>query len=366
MSAASIVARWPALQGGLLAAVSAVLFGLTTPLLKVAGEGVGPFATAALLYAGAAAVAWLTRAGERHEARVQRTDTPRLLLMALLGAVVGPVALAWGLQHSTATSASLLLTLEAVCTIGFARWLYGEMLDARVWAAVGLLLLGGVVLVAEQGLVDRVQGLGLAAVALATAAWGLDNALSRGVADRDPAQVVGIKAGLGALATAVLASLAGEVVPGAATVGSLLLLGAVGYGLSLRLYLLAQRRIGAARTGSVFAFAPFLGAAAAVMAGERSATLSMGVAAGLMLLGVVLHLAERHDHAHGHEAMDHEHAHDHADGHHLHTHDPMPTAPHSHWHRHEPQRHQHAHVPDLHHQHTHPHPPAPARDPDEA
>jgi drug/metabolite transporter (DMT)-like permease len=347
------IARWPALQGGLLAALSAVLFGLTTPLLKLAGQGVGPFTTAALLYAGAAAVAWATRAPVRQEARVQHADAPRLGLMALLGAVVGPVALAWGLQHTTATSASLLLTLEAVCTIAFARWLYGEMLGRRVWAAVALLLLGGAVLVVDQGPQDRLQGLGLAAVALATAAWGLDNALSRGVADRDPAQVVGIKASLGALATVALAAWAGEAVPDGATAGALLALGAVGYGFSLRFYLLAQRRIGAARTGSVFAFAPFLGAAAAVLAGERAATVGMGVAAGLMLVGVVLHLAERHEHAHTHEAMEHEHAHVHDDGHHLHTHDPMPTQAHSHPHRHEPMQHSHAHVPDIHHQHRH-------------
>lgn len=352
------IARWPALQGGLLAALSAVLFGLTTPLLKLAGQGVGPFTTAALLYAGAAAVAWTTRAPARQEAQVRRQDAPRLGLMALLGAVVGPVALAWGLQHSTATSASLMLTLEAVCTIAFARWLYGEVLDARVWSAVGLLLLGGAVLVVEQGSVDRLQGLGLAAVALATAAWGLDNALSRAVADRDPSQVVGIKAGLGALATVALAALANETWPEGTTAGALLALGAVGYGLSLRLYLLAQRRIGAARTGSVFAFAPFLGAAAAVLGGERAATMGLGVAAGLMLLGVVLHLAERHEHGHSHEAMEHEHAHGHSDGHHHHSHEPgrepLAGEVHSHWHRHEPQHHCHPHVPDLHHLHRHP------------
>ena len=36
----------------------------------------------------------------------------------------------------------------------------------------------------------------------------------------------------------------------------LLVIGATGYGLSLRFYLLAQRAFGAARTGFVFAFAP--------------------------------------------------------------------------------------------------------------
>ena len=48
------------------------------------------------------------------EARLQRSDAPRLLLMAAFGAVLGPVALAWGLQHTSGASASLMLTLEAL------------------------------------------------------------------------------------------------------------------------------------------------------------------------------------------------------------------------------------------------------------
>jgi hypothetical protein len=46
------------------------------------------------------------------EARLQRADLPRLLAMAGFGAVDGPVALAWGLQHTSGTSASLMLALK--------------------------------------------------------------------------------------------------------------------------------------------------------------------------------------------------------------------------------------------------------------
>ena len=46
----------PALRGGLLALLAALLFGLSTPLVQHFGRGLGAFATAALLYAGAALV----------------------------------------------------------------------------------------------------------------------------------------------------------------------------------------------------------------------------------------------------------------------------------------------------------------------
>ena len=135
--------------------------------------------------------------------------------------------------------------------------------------------------------------------------------------------------------------------------GALLAVGATGYGLSLRLYLLAQREFGAGRTGSVFAFAPFIGALGALAFGDRSATWMMAGGGVLMLIGVVLHLAESHGHAHDHDALEHEHAHTHDDGHHLHLHDDMPTGKHSHWHHHAPTRHTHPHVPDAHHLHPH-------------
>ena len=343
----------PAPNGGLLALLAAALFGVSTPLVQQLGQGLGPFTTAALLYAGAAAVGALLRQRVEQEASVMRSDWRRLLAVAFFGAVIGPVAMAWGLQRTSGTGASLMLTLEALFTATLAWRLYGETMDGRVWAAMLMLLAGGVLLVLDQGLSGGGQLLGLLAVLLATAAWGMDNTLSRALAERDPGQVVFIKAALGSTATLCLALLAGEPLPGMWPSLGLLAVGATGYGLSLRFYLLAQRAFGAARTGSVFAFAPFIGAVLAFALGDRSAGWGMAAGGLLMLLGVVVHLAESHGHEHEHEELTHEHAHRHDDGHHEHRHNPMPDGTHSHAHRHPPVRHVHAHVPDAHHTHKH-------------
>jgi len=343
----------PAIRGGLLALLAAALFGVSTPLVQQFGVGLGAFSTAALLYAGAAAVGLLSRQRVEREARLQRSDLPRLLAMAGFGAVVGPVALAWGLQNTSGTSASLMLTLEALFTAVLAWRLYRETMDGRVWTAMALLLAGGMVLVLDQGRSGGAQLWGLLAVLLATAAWGVDNTLSRALAERDPSQVVLAKAALGSAATLMLALVFGEPLPSPAAALALFAVGASGYGLSLRFYLLAQRAFGAARTGSVFAFAPFIGAAVALALGDRSASGLMALGSGLMLAGVLLHLAESHGHEHEHEALEHEHAHRHDDGHHGHAHAPMPAGSHSHRHRHETLRHAHPHVPDAHHGHRH-------------
>jgi len=345
--------RWPALRGGLIALLAAVLFGISTPLVQRWGAGLGSFTTAGLLYAGAALVGLLLRQPVEREARVRRADLPRLAWMALFGAGIGPVALAWGLQHTSGTSASLMLTLEAVFTALLARWWYHESLDRRVRLALGLLTLGGVALVLDRAQGGGGQWLGLLAVLLATAAWGMDNTLSRALAERDPGQVVMLKGLLGALATLGLALALGEGWPRFGPALALLGVGATGYGLSLRFYLLAQRAFGAARTGSVFAFAPFVGAVLAWALGAQAGSLWLAAGATLMLAGILLHLAERHDHLHQHEALVHEHAHTHDDGHHDHSHEPMPQGPHSHPHRHAAVQHAHEHVPDEHHRHRH-------------
>jgi len=158
---------------------------------------------------------------------------------------------------------------------------------------------------------------------------------------------------MGALLSVAIALGFGETAPPYAVALGLIATGGLGYGVSLRCYLLAQRRIGAARTGSIFATAPFVGALAAWLTGQGEIDRSTVLAGCLVALGLYLQLRETHGHEHAHDAMDHEHAHRHDDGHHAHAHDPPVTGEHSHPHRHTPLRHTHPHGQDLHHRHGH-------------
>jgi drug/metabolite transporter (DMT)-like permease len=215
-----------------------------------------------------------------------------------------------------------------------------------------LLSCGGILLVFDRAENGTMQVLGLLAVMGATISWGIDNTLSRGLADFDPGQVILGKSALGAICSFLIALATKEMELSLNSGISLFLIGATGYGLSLRFYLLAQRTFGAARTGSVFATSPFIGAIIALGLGERGFSFWLLGGATLMLAGVVLHLTEKHEHEHLHKALEHEHAHSHDDGHHTHTHNLQPKV-HSHLHIHEPIQHSHPHTPDLHHIHPH-------------
>lgn len=333
----------------MLASLAALAFGATIPLIKVLSQGSGAFATACLLYLGAA----LMSVGRTTlESRVTQAHLGRLALVAVLGAVVAPTLLAWGLQRSGAAEASLCLNFEALFTVGLARLLFREPVGRRVLLAALLMFLGGLVVVLAPSALHQ-GGIGLLAVVAATLAWAADNTLTRPLAELDPRAVVRVKAGFGAILALVLSLLLGEPRPPVRGLLGLLAVGAVGYGLSLRLYLRAQRQLGAARTGSVFALAPFIGALLAPLAGETGEPVRLLLAGALFLVGVWLHATEEHRHPHRHAADQHEHPHRHDDGHHEHPHDPPFLGEHSHPHRHAALDHEHSHGGDAHHTHDH-------------
>jgi hypothetical protein len=128
--------------------------------------------------------------------------------------------------------------------------------------------------------------------------------------------------------------------------------GAASYGLSLLLYLRAQRVLGAARQAALFAIAPFAGAVGSMaLLGDQPSALDIAAAA-LMAAGVMGLVRARHAHPHTHEPIEHDHLHVH-DEHHQHAHAQVVAGPHSHPHRHDALTHTHAHVSDVHHHHRH-------------
>jgi drug/metabolite transporter (DMT)-like permease len=277
-------------RGALAAAAAAACFGVTVPLVQRFGRGVGPWSTAALLYAGAALAAGVGTRESRSAAQL-RHHAARIVTIALLGAAAAPALLAMGLKRIDGASASLLLGFEAVFTVMFSRALYREAITKRLALAVGLMLAGGVVLVRPTFAAPRsTAGAGL--VLLAVLCWAADSALMRPLSELPWAGVVRAKSLVGVAAALVMALIMRETLPGALAAVGLVACGALGYGIGLRLYLAAQQRIGAARTASVFSVAPFFGAVVALALGERGDLTSLACAGVLLALGVAVQTTE--------------------------------------------------------------------------
>jgi len=334
------------------ALAAAALFGASTPAAKLLVGAMHPVLLAGLLYAGSGVglSAWiLVRKGGA--LGLPRPDWPWLAAAVLAGGMVGPVLLMAGLRLTSAASASLLLNLEGVFTALIAWFAFRENFDRRIAAGMALIVAGGVVLALEPGAWQLLNG-GALAVAGACLAWALDNNLTRKVSGGDAVTIAAIKGVAAGSANLALAWALGAEWPGALGAGAAAGVGLLGYGISLVLFVLALRGLGAARTGAYFSTAPFVGVTLALGALGETPAGGFWVAAALMLAGVWLHVTERHEHSHLHEPLEHEHSHVH-DEHHRHAHDAADggSEPHSHLHRHERLIHSHPHYPDIHHRH---------------
>ena len=343
------------------ALAAALLFGASTPLAKQFVGGMSAFLLAGLLYLGSGLgllIVRLWRDRGWHTSGVSRGEWPWLTGAILFGGVLGPSLLMLGLAYTTAGTASLLLNLEGVLTALLAWLVFKENAGRRVVMGMFFIVAGGILLAwPVAGVTKTAPIIGPLYIAAACLCWAIDNNLTRKVSHADALFIASLKGWVAAVVNIGLALALGNALPPLQVVAPLLLIGFSGYGLSLVLFVIALRGLGAARTGAYFGAAPFIGTALAVTAFGEPTTALFWIAAALMALGIALHLSERHEHPHTHEPIRHGHPHTHDphDDHHQHLHNALASSnqPHDHVHDHVRLHHSHAHFPDIHHRHDH-------------
>ena len=354
-----------------LAITAAALFGISTPLAKLLQLEIEPIMLASLFYLGTGlgfALLSVLSANKTKQSKLQlrRSDLPTLALVVSAGGIFAPLCLMVGLSQCSASSASLLLNVEGVFTALIAWLFFQENCDKKIILGMLTITAGGVILSSSAnapGLANfALNNLpGQFLIVLACLGWAIDNNFTRQIAEVDAKQIAMIKGLAAGLVNLGLALFLKQHLPSLTTMVTALLVGFVGYGLSLVLYVVALRDLGSARTSAYFATAPFLGALVSLFIFHETITFPLALAALLMSIGVYLHISEKHEHWHDHEELEHEHEHVH-DVHHDHVHndDDKPIIQidgkelaHSHKHSHKTLSHSHIHYPDLHHRHKH-------------
>ena len=337
-------------RGLIRCGAAALLFGASTPAASLLAGEMGAFALAGLLYLGAGAGAVPHALRHPPSWGSVRRGWLRLLLAVVFGGIVGPVLLMLGLARTPAASASLLLNLELPLTVLIAGLVFREHLGPRVVVGAALVTAAGAALTATGD--SATLRWGAALIALACLAWAVDNVVTAELDELAPAHVTLVKGWVaGTVSFSVAAAVGGLPGPGAA--GVALVVGALGYGLSITLWVAGARELGAARAQVVFATAPFVGAVLAWVVLREPTTAAQAVAVLMAATGVALVLRSAHTHEHHHPAVVHDHEHVHDDGHHDHEHPEGDPGRHQHPHAHSPVTHTHPHVPDLHHRHEH-------------
>ena len=350
-------------KGVFYALLAATMFGASTPFAKILVGQIEPIMLAGLLYLGSGLglLTWfflraITQRDQRVAcARLTVPDLPWLGGAILSGGIIGPTLLMFGLTLTRAATASLLLNMEGALTALMAWFVFRENFDNRIFLGMTLIVAAGVLLSWEQR-PESGAPLGALAIVAACLCWAVDNNLTRKVSASDAALIAGVKGLVAGSVNLALALTLGLPSPGINITLAAGVVGFCGYGLSLVMFVLALRHLGAARTGAYFSVAPFVGVIISLFLFQETPSVLFWLAAVLMAVGIWLHLTEKHGHFHFHEAMSHSHVHIHMhDEHHQHTHG-FPwdgVEPHTHEHQHEPLTHLHTHFPDIHHRHSH-------------
>jgi drug/metabolite transporter (DMT)-like permease len=224
--------------------------------------------------------------------RLKRADVPWLLATVAFGGALGPALLMWGLTQTTGSAASLLLTLEGVFTALIAWVIFREPFNRRIGLGMAAIFVGAVLLALRTSS-GHAATLGALAVAGACLSWAIDNNCTSKIADVDALTLASIKGVVAGAMNVVLALIRGATLPPVGLLAASGFVGFFGYGLSLVLFVLALREIGAARTGAYFSTAPFIGAIVGLVALSEPLTISLLAAGVLMGFGVYLHLTEQ-------------------------------------------------------------------------
>lgn len=340
--------------------IAAALFGASAPFSKYLLGNITPIQLAGLLYLGSGLSLFGVKLIQsmlhlnQNAAKLGKSDLPWLFGSVISGGILAPIALMIGLSFTPAATASILLNFEAASTVVIAGLFFHEQIGKKIIVAVVLLTTASLILSFNYSGSFGISW-GAILILLACVLWGIDNNLTRNISSKDPMIIVIVK-GIGAGLFSFLLSIAlrnGLPKPSFLLCG--IILGGLCYGISLFLFILTLKDIGSARASTLFASAPFIGAAISFMIFKNEPVLNFLLSLPLMISGIFLLFKESHTHSHKHEPVEHEHMHQHDDGHHEHTHESseLECISHSHRHSHEAVVHSHNHMPDIHHRHSH-------------
>lgn len=340
----------------LCALAAAALYAVNIPLSRLLLNHAGEIMMAAFLYfgAGMGLAAWgqaeQLRGKADSQERLTGKELPWTIAMVLLD-IAAPILLMSGIARTSPANVSLLNNFEIVTTSLIALIIFREIISKRLWLAI-LMVTAASMMLTFEGEGAFTWNTGSLLVLGACVCWGFENNCTRMISNKSSTEIVVIKGCCSGLGSFLLALLLGEDIPKPPWICAILLLGFVSYGLSIKLYIMAQKNLGAAKTSAYYSIAPFLGVAfSMIFLGDKPGIRFYGAMALMVASTVVIikdTVALQHTHEH-----EHTHTHEHLHGTLAHTHEHTHRHTHTHIHTGGPGVHEHTHDRLDGHEHTH-------------
>lgn len=276
-------------SGIILAVLAAVLYALNAPFSKLLLDYMPSTLMAGFLYIGAGlgmgviALFRKVRKTEFTEEKITKADLPYTVAMIVLD-IAAPIFLLLGLSYTTAANASLLNNFEIVATAIIALVIFKEKISLRLWFGI-LFVTVSCVLLSFEDISSFKFSVGSIFILLACICWGVENNCTRKLSTKDPLEIVFIKGIFSGIGSLIIGLCLGQRVTVLWSVFAVLGVGFVAYGLSIFLYVYAQRILGAARTSAYYAIAPFVGVLLSLLIFQDVPHYTYFIALGLMVVG---------------------------------------------------------------------------------
>ena len=271
------------------AVLSALLSALNAPFAKLLMTDCDSTMLGAWLYLGAGlgtTIIYLVK--HDYSDHFEKKDYKYLVLMVMCD-ILAVIFLMKGLSLTSSATVSLLSNFEIVATALIAYLVFKEKISPNLRIAIVLITVAGIVLSLQEGNFSFSAG-GLLVI-LATLAWGLENNCTKSLANHDPLKVTAVK-GIGTGTGSLIIALSiGQRIPGSYDLAMIMLLGFVSYGLSVALYIYAQRKLGAGMTSAYYALAPFISTILSLVIFREIPGLNYWI--GLVIMIVAVYLLNR-------------------------------------------------------------------------
>ena len=225
--------------------------------------------------------------------KVQKKDWPIILAITLSGAVIAPILFFIGLKQTTASDTAILSNAETLFTVLFALIFFRERLRPTGYLAVVLVLIGVVVVTTNlqfTNFLSDIKKEGNLLIIISMSFWALDNNLSKIITNRiDISKIVQLKGAIGGSIVLIFALLTGASINiPLIQIPNLLLVGIVGFGVSLYLFLHSLKRIGTVRTVLIYSTGTIFGLSFASIFLHEVIGMYQIIAIALMLFGIYI------------------------------------------------------------------------------
>lgn len=285
-----------------------MLFGFTFSMAKQPLENVDPIVLSAIVYPiSFAALIPITRSSFKIE---NKEDFLDILVISILGGVLAPILLFYGLERIDASEAVILTNAQIIFTVLLSSLFFGEKPNGIIgYSGIIIVFVGLFVATTEldtSGSLFKYEP-GKIMIVGAMLVWAIDNNISRRLTKRStiwPAKIAMLKFLIGGIILFGIATIAVEESSSSfrsrlQIIDSLLLIkpsewliiiavSLFGFAGALSLLLESLKRIGTIRTMMIFSLTPIFGIVAANIVHAESISILEAIATGIIIIGIFM------------------------------------------------------------------------------